>query len=54
MLLYNTYDNLPNDIWFEYCHVRDIANRYMANKIANLLIQDYLQKYKKGINNEKI
>jgi hypothetical protein len=44
---YHKFDDLPKDIWYGYCHVKDPANRYMAEEIANMLTDKYLKKYKK-------
>ena len=44
---YNKFDNLPLDVWYDVCHVKDEGNQYMAQEIANLLIEKYLKKYKK-------
>lgn len=44
---YHKYDHFPKNIWYDNCHVRDEANQYMANEIADLLIDKYLMKYKK-------
>lgn len=44
---YNKYDKFSKDIYYDYCHVKDEANQYMAGEIADLLINKYLKKYKK-------
>jgi|GEM_PF-1596738 len=44
---YNKYDNLPESIWYDICHVKDEANQLMADEISELLINKYLKKYKK-------
>ncbi|MBQ9246169.1 SGNH/GDSL hydrolase family protein [bacterium] len=44
---YQKYDELPQDIWYDNCHVNDEANQLMANEIAELLIDKYLKEYKK-------
>lgn len=44
---YEKYNHFPKEVWYDNCHVRDDANQYMANEIADLLIDKYLKKYKK-------
>ena len=44
---YNKFDKFSPDTWYDICHVKDKANQYMAEEIADLLIDKYLKKYKK-------
>lgn len=44
---FHMYDKFPKGIYYDNCHVRDEANRFMADKLADLLIEKHLSLYKK-------